>query len=404
MIIQISRIILSFLFVFGAISKLISMPFFDGMVAELILGQDYFNQPKSMVLVQWLTRILVAIELWIGIALLQNKGFKKVTLPLTIVILLLFTAHLFYDSFTKENGFVEGNCGCFGDVLPMTNLESIIKNVIGLAVAIYTWIKYNNQEFKSWTASVFVGLVTLFTLSFGVKSYQNITEVSNSTILLEDTILTDTIETNFNELQEDSTITEKAGNDELETKSLNTEASDKETPPKNINSKISPKNISSSSNQKSPKTTLDLLNLYAPDLDSYLQKNDTTLVCLFSMTCSHCQEVYRDISSMKLSKKLPPIYLINYGTEYEQNYFFTQAGSKKDPHHRIDDFTLFKRLLEGKTYPRILCITQGKILKEWDVDSYQKEKFMAHFGIDEVIKKQENNGLQLELNQGNSPW
>ena len=271
MIIQISRIILSFLFVFGAISKLISMPFFDGMVAELILGQDYFNQPKSMVLVQWLTRILVAIELWIGIALLQNKGFKKVTLPLTIVILLLFTAHLFYDSFMKENGFVEGNCGCFGDVLPMTNLESIIKNVIGLAVAIYTWIKYNNQEFKSWTASVFVGLVTLFTLSFGVKSYQNITEVSNSTILLEDTILTDTIETNFNELQEDSTITEKAVNDELETKSLNTEASDKETPPKNINSKISPKNISSSSNQKSPKTTLDLLNLYAPDLNSYLQ-------------------------------------------------------------------------------------------------------------------------------------
>jgi hypothetical protein len=404
MIIQISRIILSFLFVFGAISKLISMPFFDGMVAELILGQDYFNQPKSMVLVQWLTRILVAIELWIGIALLQNKGFKKVTLPLTIVILLLFTAHLFYDSFMKENGFVEGNCGCFGDVLPMTNLESIIKNVIGLAVAIYTWIKYNNQEFKSWTASVFVGLVTLFTLSFGVKSYQNITEVSNSTILLEDTILTDTIETNFNELQEDSTITEKAVNDELETKSLNTEASDKETPPKNINSKISPKNISSSSNQKSPKTTLDLLNLYAPDLNSYLQKNDTTLVCLFSMTCSHCQEVYRDISSMKLSKKIPPIYLINYGTEYEQNYFFTQAGSKKDPHHRIDDFTLFKLLLEGKTYPRILCITQGKILKEWDVDSYQKEKFMDHFGIDEIIKKQENNGLQLELNQGNSPW
>jgi hypothetical protein len=29
---------------------------------------------------------------------------------------------------------------------------------------------------------------------------------------------------------------------------------------------------------------------------------------------------------------------------------------------------------------------------------------MDHFGIDEIIKKQENNGLQLELNQGNSPW
>lgn len=103
MIIQISRILLSFLFVFGAISKLISMPFFDGMVAELILGPDYFNQPKSMLLVQWLTRILVALELWIGIALLQNKGFKKITLPLTLITLLLFTIHLIYESLKKEN-------------------------------------------------------------------------------------------------------------------------------------------------------------------------------------------------------------------------------------------------------------------------------------------------------------
>ena len=142
MIIQISRILLSFLFVFGAISKLISMPFFDGMVAELILGPDYFNQPKSMLLVQWLTRILVALELWIGIALLQNKGFKKITLPLTLITLLLFTIHLIYESLKKENGFIEGNCGCFGDVLPMTNLESIIKNTIGIVLTIYVWVKY----------------------------------------------------------------------------------------------------------------------------------------------------------------------------------------------------------------------------------------------------------------------
>jgi len=134
MIVQISRLLLSFLFIFGAVSKLISMPFFDGMVAELILGQDYFNRPQEMILVQWLTRILVALELWIGIALLQNKGFKKVTLPLTLLTLILFTVHLFYESLKKENGFIEGNCGCFGDVLPMNNLESIIKNVIGIGL------------------------------------------------------------------------------------------------------------------------------------------------------------------------------------------------------------------------------------------------------------------------------
>jgi hypothetical protein len=402
MIIQISRILLSFLFVFGAISKLISMPFFDGMVAELILGPDYFNQPKSMLLVQWLTRILVALELWIGIALLQNKGFKKITLPLTLVTLLLFTIHLIYESLKKKNGFIEGNCGCFGDVLPMTNLESIIKNTIGIVLTIYVWVKYKGQSFQAWVPSLFVGLVTLFTLSFGVKSYQNSTETlyseTSNTPLLD---TTNQIKKMFN--NQGNTDIDSTSNPIIEEKISILETEIKPTS-KDIETKPSPRNNTSNSIQEIPLSTLELLDYYVPDLKNHLQKNDTMLVCLFSMTCSHCQEVYRDISSMKSSKKLPLIYLVNYGSEYEQNYFFTQAGSKEDPHYRIDDFTLFKRLLEGKTYPRILYVSQGAIIKEWDVDSYQKENFMNHFDIRKIEKEEKKNGLQLDLNQGTSPW
>jgi hypothetical protein len=399
MIVQISRLLLSFLFIFGAVSKLISMPFFDGMVAELILGQDYFNRPQEMILVQWLTRILVAIELWIGIALLQNKGFKKVTLPLTLLTLILFTAHLFYESLKKENGFIEGNCGCFGDVLPMNNLESIIKNVIGISLAIFIWFKFDNQTFRSWTSSVFLGLVTLFTLSFGVKSYQKAPESLNSTTLSQNITIQDTTDTDSQDNMLIDSLT-PALNKEV----LIKESKKETTTLEKIITTIPKENNVSNSSKISPQTTLELLNYYIPDLKKHLQKNDTTLVCLFSMTCSHCQEVYRDISSMKSSSKLPPIYLVNYGSEYEQNYFFTQAGNKNDPHYKIEDFTIFKRLLEGKTYPRILCTSKGKILKEWDVDSYQKEDFMNHFGIKKIIEKEKNDGLQLDLNQGNSPW
>ncbi len=400
MIVQISRLLLSFLFIFGAVSKLISMPFFDSMVAELILGQDYFNRPQEMILVQWLTRILVALELWIGIALLQNKGFKKVTLTLTLLTLILFTIHLFYESLKKENGFIEGNCGCFGDILPMNNLESIIKNVIGIGLAILAWFKFNNQTFRSWTSSVFLGLVTLFTLSFGVKSYQKAPESINSTTTSQNITIQDTTDTDFQDSMLIDSPTTPSSNKEL----LIKKSQKVITTSEKINKIISKKNNASSSNRISPQTTLELLNSYVPDLNKHLQKNDTTLVCLFSMTCSHCQEVYRDISSMKSSSKLPPIYLVNYGSEYEQNYFFTQAGNKNDPHYKIEDFTLFKRLLEGKTYPRILCVSQGNIIKEWDVDSYQKENFMSHFGILKIEKEKLKNGLQLDLNQGNSPW
>jgi hypothetical protein len=122
------------------------------------------------------------------------------------------------------------------------------------------------------------------------------------------------------------------------------------------------------------------------------------------MTCSHCQEVYADLVAMKASGKLPNIYLINYGTEYEQNYFFTQAGNVKSPHTRTEEFPDFKRMLEGKTYPRILYVKDGEILKEWDVDTYEKAGFMKYYGIEKLEEKKSDGGLQLELKDGASPW
>jgi hypothetical protein len=160
-LVQFGRILLSFLFVFGAVSKLVSMPFFDGMVAELLLGKNYFDNPSGMTWVQWLTRALVAIELVLGLALLQGKWFIKIVLPATMGMLILFTIHLFYEGFSQVNGFTEGNCGCFGDVLPMTNLESIIKNALGMLAGIFVWIKYRKEDlFAGWVAPSILGLIT----------------------------------------------------------------------------------------------------------------------------------------------------------------------------------------------------------------------------------------------------
>ena len=154
MIIQISRILLSFLFVFGAISKLISMPFFDGMVAELILGPDYFNQPKSMLLVQWLTRILVALELWIGIALLQNKGFKKITLPGLI------------NSFSKEK--IED------ELISRIRLESLSLSLFvsfGLII-VSTFLVFNINYMYVLVFNLFL-IILLFNLIFKFRLFKH---------------------------------------------------------------------------------------------------------------------------------------------------------------------------------------------------------------------------------------
>ena len=389
---QIGRILLSFLFVFGAVSKLVSMPFFDGMVAELLLGKDYFDNPVGMIWVQWLTRILVAAELVLGLALLQNKWFKKIVLPATLGMLVLFTIHLFYEGFRQVNGFTEGNCGCFGDVLPMTNLESIIKNLIGMLIGIYVLLTFKKEDvFKSWVSPTLLGVITLFTLSFGIKSYEAV-----APSVLDELGTIPAIEL----MQADSIAQAAIAESETILAETEIDVTEKIINKPSVDSVKTSKVVS----VKTPSDlTLELLYKYAPSIKSQNIASGIKMVCLFSMTCSHCQEVYRDLSAMKSSGKLPKLFLVNYGTEYEQNYFFSQAGDSKDAHTRTEDFTHFKRMLEGKTYPRILVIKNGKIEKEWDVDTYEKSYVMRYFGI-EKLEEKKSGGLQLELQSGGSPW
>ena len=399
LLLKIGRLILSFLFVFGAVSKLVSMPFFDGMVAELLLGENYYDHPSGMLWIQWFTRILVAAELVLGIAILQNKWFKSLVLPATMGMLVLFTIHLFYEGFRQVNGFTEGNCGCFGDILPMTNLESIIKNVIGMAIGVFIWFKYNKDNvFASWVAPTFLGLITLFTLSFGVKSYEAkaVAPVTEQLGLTETLVIDSIIP-----LEQDPVKMEQDAVKENSTPPSTTEEEPKKAEAKDegLQEEVpAVKQITPSDK------TLQLLYTYAPTIASQNLAYGSKIVCLFSMTCSHCQEVYADLVAMKASGKLPDIYLVNYGTEYEQNYFFAQAGNVKSPHTLTEEFPDFKRMLEGKTYPRILYVKDGEILKEWDVDTYEKVGFMKYYGIEKLEEKKSGGGLQLELKDGASPW
>ena len=181
-LVKIGRLFLSILFVFSGVSKLISLPFFDGLVAELLIGKDYYDYPDALFYTQVLTRVIIASELLLGAAVLQEVLFKKLVLPIIQGMLLLFTIHLFYEGFRHENGFIDGNCGCFGDVLPMNNLESILKNVFAMLVGFYVWKNHKDHglfHFKSWVMPVVLGVVTLGTLWLTIKDYSPAAPVSN---------------------------------------------------------------------------------------------------------------------------------------------------------------------------------------------------------------------------------
>ena len=387
-VVKASRIFLAVMFLFSGISKLLSMAFFDAMVAELFLGPSYYDNASGLFYTQLLSRILISAELVLGVAVLIEWKLKKITLPALGGMLLLFTIHLFYEGLTSDKGFIEGNCGCFGDVLPMNNLESIIKNVIGLVAVGIVWLKHRKEEVMApWILPLVTGLVTMATLSFGIKDY-SINENNVAVIVNQNDSLSDTLNLVSALIIEEipvDTVTKQVPDEQPTVKV--------ETPkPTQTENKVI--------------TQINAIGKFSDGSKLSVAKGEH-VVCLFSMTCGHCQESYKEICEMTAYAKMPNIHLVNYGKDFEQKYFFNQAGGCQYPYIRTEDYTQFNRLLEGKGFPRVMVFKDGKVVKDWNIDTYNRDVFMEYFKIEE--KKEESDGLNLQkkdddLDLGGNPW
>lgn len=388
------RILLAGMFILSAVSKMLSLPFFDGLVAELLIGEDYYNHAKPLFYTQLLTRFLIAVELVLGMALLQNRWMKRLVLPGAMLMLVVFTVHLVYSGLQSEKGFVEGNCGCFGDILPMNNLESILKNVAAMILGIFIWIKYKHTEhmrFAGWVGPAVLGAITLMTLLLTVKSYD-----SND----------DEIEDVPSEVTIDTTAKSNVDT-ALGIVDMGTPPTADETPKQPVTSPAQPNpNQDNTPGPVISKTAQVLSNL--PKLSDGSKLNvqkGKTLICMFSMTCSHCQEIYKEICDAK-DGGWPRIVLLNFGKDFEQKYFFNQAGNHQYPHILTEDYIKFNKWLEGEGFPRILAMEDGQIKGSWNLDSYSKESLFGFYGIKEVekdngfpLKKKEDSGIDSK-----NPW
>lgn len=111
------RIILGCTFLLSATLKLISIENFELYVYSF----GFF----SFVAVSFLTRILIVCEFLIGIGLIF-KIFYKQTWWTAIAMLAGFTLFLVYAAAFRGNE----NCHCFGDVIELNPIPSIIKNIL----------------------------------------------------------------------------------------------------------------------------------------------------------------------------------------------------------------------------------------------------------------------------------
>lgn len=130
------------MFIIAAILKLISIDEFEIYVYSF----DIFN----FLLTTLFSRLLIAGELVIGLLLIFKMCYKF-TWRVTLSVQILFTLFLVYVLVFRN----DDNCHCFGELVELSPMESIVKNVVVIGGLFFIKTK-RLQDYK--TTSKFVDL------------------------------------------------------------------------------------------------------------------------------------------------------------------------------------------------------------------------------------------------------
>ena len=136
------RYIISILFLVSAIAKLFPFEMMTGIEKGFVQGQ-LIPMGFSETLASYFSRFIIAIEFFIAFTILQTNYLKKLIIPSSILLVSLFSLHLLYKIILGDSG----NCGCFGELIPMTPLEALIKNILTIIALVYL---YKNTSFFSF--------------------------------------------------------------------------------------------------------------------------------------------------------------------------------------------------------------------------------------------------------------
>jgi len=325
------RIVVALLFIVSAIAKLYPSPYFAISTFEV---KQLYTLGFSESLAPYFSRILIGIEFALGFLLLNNHFLKRITIPATISLLSVFIIHLSYVTFLS--GGNSGNCGCFGELIPMTAIEAIIKNIIAVGLLIWLWkLLENDKKSNFWiltsvTLSCILGLFMLAPMKASSMSISN----SNDNINISaDTIskLTDSVKTEEIKTTDSSKIkTEKV-----------VEAIKKEVGPKQAISGYS--------------------DLYA-DIDK-----GQKILCFFVPGCEHCRDAAKDLNALqKKHKDFPVVQIVFMDEEPEKIPDFFKYAGKQFPYKVIDVIQFWTKLGTGKDTPGVLYIYNGNVIKFFD--------------------------------------
>jgi hypothetical protein len=348
------RIIVSLLFIVSALAKLSKSELLDS--PYFAISTFEVKQLYPLGFSEWLaphfSRTLIGIEMALGLLLLQNNWLRRFVVPITILLLAVFIGHLSYVTFLS--GGNTGNCGCFGELLPMTPIEAIIKNVVAIGMLAYLYYllpKAKDGNFWILTTVLFATILSIYMIApiQPMESKFNVTAPETTTV---DSLAVDTLGMAPEKVVPAIDSLNKGGNIKP----------DKKEEPKAI--------------ADEPEKRKSGYAQYFSNID----KGRKTL-CFFVPGCDHCREAAKELTELrKTNKNFPEISIIFMNEEADLiPAFFKEAGAEY-PYKIIEVIPFWKVLGNGKDTPGVKYLWNGNEIKyywgitdnKFDSADYQK--------------------------------
>jgi thiol-disulfide isomerase/thioredoxin len=338
------RLIISALFILSAVAKLYPSPYFAISTFEV---KQLYPLGFSENFAPYFSRILIGIEFALGIAILLKDYLKKITIPATILLLAVFTIHLTYTTFISGNS---GNCGCFGELIPMTPVEAIIKNIIAIGLLVWLFKLLPTDGKSNFWLLKSIGLGCILALFMVAPMKSSTTTIDNS---------------NFTEEQNIGTVIDTTLSTVLPTIEKAIDSVNK------IKEEIK---IDEPTAKKSGYAN------FFPNIDK-----DKKILCFFAPGCDHCQETAKLLTEMRQKdKSFPEVSIIFMDEEVDKIPAFFAIAGKKYPYQIVDVISFWNVLGNTRDTPGVKYIWNGNEIKFYD--GINENKFNAS-ELKKIIKK-----------------
>jgi thiol-disulfide isomerase/thioredoxin len=288
----------------------------------------------------YFSRALIALELAIGFAILQRHWLKRFVIPVTILLLLAFCTHLTLEM--VKHGPMNGNCGCFGQLIPMTPLEAFLKNLatIGLLIYIYKTVdehpagknRFIIPLFMYTTSAAFMFAYFPFCPCAGESAIEEGQVVTEE--VLEDSIAVVTsIDTIQNALTADTAKSSEV-------------VPVAEPEPDPVKSRFSEFAIIGGK-----KTNID---------------KGKKILCFFAPGCDHCLQAAKDLRALQKQMKMPEIFILFMDEEPEKIPSFLSESGLKASYQILDIPKFWMSIGTGASTPGVNYLWNGNIMKSFE--------------------------------------